>query len=279
LLALCWAGFLLVFFTFSTTQEYYSMPCYPALALLLGSGMAAGGDWVRRGTRALFVILACALVAVLTILFLVRSVPTPGDISVALSKHPGAYSLALGHMEDLTLQSFAYLRVPLFVAALALLVGVFGTVRSAGQRAFLAAAVMMVLFFHAARLALVVFDPYLSSRPLAEALLRSPPGKLIVDHHYYLFSSVFFYTNRTALLLNGRYQNLEYGAYAPGAPQVFIDDSQFAHLWLQPERYYVVAEHSALSRLEKLVGRPRLNVIATCDGKLVLTNYPLPVST
>ena len=41
LLALCWAGFILVFFTFSTTQEYYSMPCYPALALLLGSAMAA----------------------------------------------------------------------------------------------------------------------------------------------------------------------------------------------------------------------------------------------
>src|ERR1700681_3724417 len=53
LLALCWTGFLLVFFTFSTTQEYYSMPCYPALALLLGCAMAAGGDWVRRGTRAL----------------------------------------------------------------------------------------------------------------------------------------------------------------------------------------------------------------------------------
>ena len=30
LLALGWVGFVLVFFTFSTTQEYYSMPCYPA---------------------------------------------------------------------------------------------------------------------------------------------------------------------------------------------------------------------------------------------------------
>ena len=34
LFSLCWLGFILVFFTFSTTQEYYSMPCYPALALL-----------------------------------------------------------------------------------------------------------------------------------------------------------------------------------------------------------------------------------------------------
>ena len=29
------------------------MPCYPALALLLGSAMAADGVWVRRGTRVL----------------------------------------------------------------------------------------------------------------------------------------------------------------------------------------------------------------------------------
>ncbi len=63
---------------------------------------------------------------------------------------------------------------------------------------------MMVLFFQAARMAMVAFDPYFSSRPLAEAILHSPQGKLIIDHHYYAFSSVFFYTDRTALLLNGR---------------------------------------------------------------------------
>src|SRR5579862_575051 len=39
LLCLCFTGFLLVFFTFSSTQEYYSMPCYPALALLIGSAL------------------------------------------------------------------------------------------------------------------------------------------------------------------------------------------------------------------------------------------------
>ena len=78
---------------------------------------------------------------------------------------------------------------------------------------------MMVLFFHAARLALVVFDPYLSSRALADGSLRSPAGELIVDDQYYTFSSVFFYSNRTALLLNGRVNNLEYGSYAPGAPK------------------------------------------------------------
>lgn len=278
LLALCWTGFLLVFFTFSTTQEYYSMPCYPALALLLGSAMAGGGDWIRRGTRVLSGVLACAAVAALVLLFLVRNVPTPGDISAALAQHPGAYTLSLGHMGDLTIPSFAYLRLPLFVAAMAFLAGALGTLRATGQRAFLAAALMAVVFLHAARLALVVFDPYMSSRPLARALLRSPQGRLIVDHHYYTFSSIFFYTNRTALLLNGRINNLIYGSYAPGAPNIFIDDQQWKRLWLEEQRYYIVANQPEQSRFEKLVGGDRLTTVAISGGKILLTNHPLIAS-
>jgi 4-amino-4-deoxy-L-arabinose transferase-like glycosyltransferase len=272
LLALCWTGFLLVFFTFSTTQEYYSMPCYPALALLLGSAMAGGGDWVRRGTRALAAVTACAAAACVLILLAVRHVPTPGDISQALSQHPSAYTLSLGHMEDLTLESFAYLRLPLAIAAGAFLIGALGSLRAVGQRAFVAAALMMVLFFHAARLAMVGFDPYLSSRPLVEALLRSPRGDLVVDHHYYTFSSIFFYTNRAGWLLNGRYQNLEYGSYAPGAPDVFLTDAQWKDRWLGPERYYIVAKTEEQPRFEKLVGAGALFVVAQSGGKMLLTN-------
>ena len=275
LLALCWVAVVLVFFTFSTTQEYYSMPCYPALALLLGSAMAAGGKWIRRGTQTLTVITACAALAALVILFLVRNVATPGDIAGALSEHPKAYTLSLGHMEDLTLTSFAYLRLPLAVAAVAFLVGAVGSFRAKDTRAFLVAAAMMVLFFHAARLALVVFDPYMSSRPLADALLRSPEGELIVDHHYYEFSSVFFYTDRRALLLNGRFNNLVYGSYAPGAPAAFLDDPGFQREWAQPRRCYFVAEAVGVQRIEKLVGRAGLNVVAASGGKFLLTNRAL----
>jgi len=275
LLALCWTGFMLVFFTFSTTQEYYTMPCYPALALLLGSAMAMDGVWVRRGTRVISAIAGCAAVALIVISVLVWNVPAPGDISTALSQRPGTYTLSLSHMEDLTLASFAYLRLPLAMAAIAFLAGTLGTLRATGQRPFLAAALMMVLFFHAARVAMVVFDPYLSSRPLAEALLRSPEGKLIVDHHYYTFSSVFFYTDRSALLLNGRFNNLVYGSYAPGAADVFIDDAQWRNMWLAEDRCYVVASDSAVPRFEKLVGKAALNMVTSSGGKVVLTNHPL----
>jgi len=241
LLALCWSGFILVFFTFSTTQEYYSMPCYPALALLLGSAMAMGGAWVQRGTRVLCAVAILTALTTLGIFVAVRHLPTPGDISQVLGHHPGAYTLSLGHMLDLTFASFAYLRLPLLVASLAFLAGAIGTFRWRGERSFLAAAVMMIIFFHAARLALVVFDPFLSSRPLAEAIRRAPEGTLINNRNYYEFSSITFYTNQDALILNGRYFNLEYGSYAPGAPKLFIDDAEFKPRWLEPQRYYLLA--------------------------------------
>lgn len=275
LLALCWTGFILVFFTFSTTQEYYSMPCYPALGLLLGSALATEGVWIRRGTRLLSLIAGCAALAGITILFLSRGLAAGADISSALSAHPNAYKLSLGHMEDLTLASFAYLRLPLAMAVLAFCVGAIGTFKARARRAALSAALMMVIFFHAARVAMVAFDPYLSSRPLAEAIQKAPPGTLIVDRHYYTFSSVFFYTNRSALLLNGRRINLEYGSYAPGAANVFINDAQFRDLWLRPETAYIVAGQAAVPRLESLVGHEQIYVLAASGGKVVLTNHPL----
>jgi hypothetical protein len=275
LLALCWIGFLLIFFTFSTTQEYYSMPCYPAFALLLGCAIATRDKWIRIGTRVLFVLVTCCAVAGIGILIAVRHVPTPADISVALSYNPAVYTLSLGHMEDLTLRSFAYLRVPLALAVVAFLIGAVGNFRWKSQRAFLATALMMVVFFHAARLAMVAFDPFLSTRPLAEVILRSPPGKLISAHPYYEFSSVWFYTNRDPLIWNGRYNNLEYGSYAPGAPDIFLDDARMQSLWRDADRYYLVAEDGQVPRIRTVLGQ-ELNPVARGGGKIVLTNHPLP---
>jgi 4-amino-4-deoxy-L-arabinose transferase-like glycosyltransferase len=274
LLALCWAGFVLFFFTFSTTQEYYSMPLYPALALLLGCALTAENSWVRAGTKVLGAISALSAVAVFTLLYLVRHTAAPGDISRALEQHPEAYTLSLGHMGDLTLQSFAYLKFPLLLAGIAFLLGTISVLTMKSRRVYLAVALMMVLFFHAARSALVVFDPYLSSRPLAEALLRAPSGQLILNGQYYSFSSVFFYSNRSALLWNGRVNNLEYGSYAPGSPDVFIDDRQFLSKWSADSRCYVLSDGDGIAHLRSLVNPAQLHLVAESGGKTLYSNLP-----
>jgi hypothetical protein len=275
LLALCWALFLLVFFTFSTTQEYYSMPIYPALALLLGCGMARNDSWTLWGTRVLGLICAVCAVCVATLLYLVRGMAAPGDISRALEQHPEAYTLSMGHMGDLTIQSFAYLRFPLVLAGLAFLVGAVACWTVRGTRVYLAIAVMMVLFIHASRAALVVFDPYLSSRPLAEALVRAPKGELIINGAYYAFSSVFFYTERQALLWNGRFDNLEYGSYAPGSAPVFIDDHQFQTLWNSGKRYFVLSDGERRSHLQQSADSGRLFLVTESGGKTLYSNLPV----
>ncbi len=272
LLALCWAGFLLVFFTFSTTQEYYSMPIYSALALLLGCAMAGEGRWVSMGTRTLAVISTAAATVIAVILLKVWQLPAPGDIAQALQQNPQAYTLSLGHMGDLTLQSFAYLRLPLVMAGVAFLIGAVGGWASTQRRAFLAFALMMVLFCHASRVALTTFDPYLSSRVLADALRQASPGELVIDGEYYSFSSVFFYADRTALLLNGRRNNLEYGSYAPGAPSVFIDDARFLELWNGTSRYYLLTDQTRLAHVTGLAGPEHLYRIAESGGKFLFTN-------
>ena len=278
LMALCWIGVVMVFFTFSTTQEYYSMPIYPALALLIGSSVAVGGRWVRLGSRILVVISAVLFVLMVAILAMVWRTHASGDISRALVQNPDVYTLSMGHVLDLRLGAFAYLKLPLALAALA-----FGSAcvalivwKNQLRASILAVAVCMIVFLQAARLALVDFDPYLGSYPLAIALEQSPPGGLIGANEYYAFSSVYFYSNLNALLLNGRGANLEYGSYAPGAPQVFIDDTGFQELWNSPQRWYLLVYGSTMPHIEQLVGRPNIVTVRENGGNYLLTNRPLP---
>jgi len=228
LLSLCWIGVVLGFFSFSTTQEYYSMPAYPAFALLLGSAIATQNVWVRRATKAIASVTVLAVAAIAVTLWKVRTLSTPGDISSALTQHPEWYTLSLGHMGDLTLQSFAYLRLPLVLAGVAAMAGGVAMVlyRNHQRRPFFAAALMMLIFFHSARVAMISFDPYLGSKPLADALASAPPGKLIESDADYAASSRSSDSTRRPRLSNSSGEKLEHGPYGPSAPPGFINDTE-----------------------------------------------------
>ncbi len=272
LLAVIWIVFLLAFFSFSTTQEYYSMPCYPAFALLAGAALAEGRPkWITGGYAVLLTIGLLGAAAAGAILFLTRGVVVTGDITSALSHNPEAYTLSLGHMQDLTLDSFAYLRGPLLLAGLALAFGT-GAAWLLRRSAFapVALAAMMALVFLAAHFAMAVFDPLLSSADLAAAINRGPEGQVVMEGHYYPFSSVGFYTSRPALLLNGLADNLIYGAAAPNAPRVFISDADLARLWREPKRIYLVIPVESRARLEPLLGE--MHLVLERGGKCLFTS-------
>ncbi|MBV9267342.1 MAG: hypothetical protein JO061_14315, partial [Acidobacteriaceae bacterium] len=308
-MCLVWIGVIMLFFSLSTTQEYYSMPIYPALALLIGTAMTGEHRTIVRAARAAGVLTSLACAACVFLIVKSWGLPTPGDISDTLRQNPDMYTLALGHMTDLTFTAFAYLRLPLAIAAVAFLIGTVFLWSGSRSRIYIGSAVMLVFFFQAARLALVVFDPYMSSYTLASALIaaqaagRDPevvqgpakdgkrsgesvvrgslqpagPGTVIFNGQYYDFSSIPYYASCSPLLLNGRVNNLEYGSYAPDAPHVFISNDDFVRIWSKPERAFVVTYDAGRKNLEDLVGRSHLVTIAESGGKQLLTNSELSV--
>ena len=275
ILASCWIAVVMVFFSFSTTQEYYSMPIYPAVALLIGSASTLTGRWQRIAVRMLAALCVLCGIACLSILWAVRNLSAPGDIAQALriAGPGGRYTLSMGHALDLTLGSFAYLRLPLAIAGLAFVAGAACALLLKRNYVPVALACMMLMFFQAAHLALVEFDPYLSTQKLAAELKRAAPGGWISDGAYYTFSSAWFYGDQRVLLLNGRVNNLVYGSHAPGAPDVFIDDAEFKQLWNSPQRYYMLARRSDITHVEDIAGKDRWFVLDESGAKYLISNF------
>ena len=81
---------------------------------------------MKTGARIAGSIAAIAATVLFAIFLMVRNVPTPGDISTALTSNPDAYTLSLGHMRDLTLPALAYLRTEVLLAAVAFAAGAIG---------------------------------------------------------------------------------------------------------------------------------------------------------
>jgi hypothetical protein len=199
------------------------------------------------------------------------------DISQLLTQNPENYRLALGHMSDLTVDSFAALRIPAAAAAVSLSVGtVFAWLLRRRQRALAASlitALTTACFIWAAHLALDAFDPYLSSKSLAVAIReRLAPGDVVViNGEYQGGSSIGFYLPEKVLLLNGRMTGLEFGSYYPDAPPVFIDNAEIARLWQGPKRIFLFVHDDKYTDVVKhLPGDSHR--IAAAGGKAVYSN-------
>jgi 4-amino-4-deoxy-L-arabinose transferase-like glycosyltransferase len=286
LLLFCWTGFILFFFSLTKRMEYYSFGAYPAIALLLGAGLARaeeeGRGWLPRLQGALA--FSGALVAAVLggLLWVSRNISSGSDIVALLETKPQEfYRVAMANFFDLTPQAFSTLRIPAASAALLFLLG-FGAawlLRRGGRTlaANLAVAFTMAGFIFSANLAFQVFEPRLSSRNLAEAIDKhlQPEDQLVIYGDFYGGCTVSFYTQRKAWLFNGRYYGLEYGSYYPDAPKIFLSDSDFPAIWRGPQRVFLfVPEHKHGELLVRLPPDSTY-VLAESGGKAVYVNRPL----
>ena len=282
LLLWLWAAVVMVFFSFSTRQEYYTMPAWPPLVLLIGMALDRAEDeqsrllpWLQAIPALLGVLAGGALAG---LLWVSRGIRVQGDISTLLTSNPEMYKLSLGHMFDLQPTTFAALRLPAALAALVLAFGFFYAFRLRMTKrhveATLATAATAGLFLLCAHLAFIAFEPYLSSRPLARTLERvlKPDDAVVINGEFYNASSLGFYLQPKMYLLNGRMTGLEFGSHYPDAPPLFISDADIVKWWSGSRRIFLFTNGGERAAVEKLLPADRINVIASSGGKVVLSN-------
>jgi 4-amino-4-deoxy-L-arabinose transferase-like glycosyltransferase len=287
LLVCVWAGFIFLFFCLTASRmEYYSFSAWPAVALLLGRGIALAEEqspaWIRRMQAGVAVAGAAAAGILGWLVWSSRNVRVEGDISDLLQlKEIGFYTVAMASFFDLTTRAFAALRVPSFLAAVLFLFG-FGSVYWLRRRGWklganVALSLVMAAFFFVANSAFQIFEPHMSSKPLADDLLAclKPDDAVAIYGEYYGASALGFYLHRQVLLYNGQIQGLEFGSYYPDAPKVFVDDQEFPALWNGPRRVFLLAPKDLTQEVVIRLPRQSSYILAESGGKVLFVNQPV----
>jgi 4-amino-4-deoxy-L-arabinose transferase-like glycosyltransferase len=285
LLCAIWAAVILLFFSFSTRQEYYVIPALPAVALMIGGWLQqeAGsqqGSKERRSGRIGSVVLAVlgVLVFAAAMFLLAQSTSTPADSDLAdlLKKNPNEYALAFGHIFDLTPRALGLFRVPLATFGIALLAGSLLNLFYRGRKSPIAGnwalAAMMVFVLFAVHQGLVMFSPILSSKKLADAVEQEfRPGDVMVSYGTYEDASTLnFYVRQPIHVVNTRTEgDMYYGSLFPDAPAIFDNDASLLELWRGPHRVFLWVEEGKIPDYIRQAGFYQL---AHSGGKLILMN-------
>jgi 4-amino-4-deoxy-L-arabinose transferase-like glycosyltransferase len=289
LLYAIWATVILVFFSFSTRQEYYTIPALPGLALLIGGWLqqedeSPAASKLRRsgriGSTALLVIAVVIFAVAMFLLMQSRSMPADSDLADLLKKNPDEYALSLGHIFDLTPRALGLFRAPMAIFSIALLAGMLLNVwyrrRNLAQAGNWVLTIMMVFVLFAVRQGLVIFSPILSSKKLADAIEQEyrPGDVLVANGTYEDASTLNFYLRQPIHIVNSRDEgNMYYGALFPDAPSIFEDDASLQALWKGPQRVFLWVEEDSVPLFIKQSGSYRL---ARSGGKLILMNRMVP---
>jgi 4-amino-4-deoxy-L-arabinose transferase-like glycosyltransferase len=283
LVCVLWAGILLTFFAFSTNQEYYTVPAYFPILLLLAYAVADAEEtgnsrWLVPTTAVMFVLSLAAAGILIAGLWSSRHMAFAPDIGAVLAKtNPKTDTLSMGHMLNLTGQSFAALRFPAILATIVLLAGpaVAFVIRRRGGHATStwAMAATMGLFLIAAHVALVRFDPYLSSRDLASQIEREikPEDCVAIYGDQAFGSSLLFYLKRPIYLANGRTTSMWFGSTFPDAPHIFLSDGDLLRMWSSPRRVFLFVPPQNRAQLDGLIASKKY-LIAESSGKVIYSN-------
>jgi 4-amino-4-deoxy-L-arabinose transferase-like glycosyltransferase len=304
LLLTLYSTLILVFFSLSTNQEYYTFPIYLPLLMLICAALAnaertLGPEpstldpasftlrrWLLTGHIAYTVIGLAVAAALAYGLWSARNLAFVPDIGDLLAhRGVGDYTLSMSHFFDLTGSSFAALRLPASLALVALALGPAAAWTLRHRREHFASTVTVALtsalFLIAAHIALDRFSPMLSSKDFAERI-EELRGQALIDrdNEILLFgdqsygSSIPFYLDQQVKLVDGRSSSMLFGSTFADAPHIFLTSQDLLAEWGQGRRKILFVPLEKADEVNRLLG-PNQVLLEETSGKLLITDRPL----
>jgi 4-amino-4-deoxy-L-arabinose transferase-like glycosyltransferase len=296
LLLAIFATLVLVFFSLSTNQEYYTFPAYLPLLILIVAALAhAEAAYSEDASARRSITIAHATLTILGIaialtlaygLWTSRHLPFVPDIGDLLAhRGVGNYTLSMSALFDLTGPSFAALRLPAALAAFAFLVGPAVAWLLRSQRRHLAATTTVALtstvFFIAAHIAFVRFAPMLSSKAFSDTIQRleatqsiSPRNQVLLFGDQSYGSSIHFYLGRQVSLVDGRSTSMLFGGTFPDAPAIFLTPQDLLNTWGTGERKILFVPLERRDEVDRFLGTNKI-LLKESSGKALYTDRPL----
>jgi 4-amino-4-deoxy-L-arabinose transferase-like glycosyltransferase len=296
LLLTLFAALVLIFFSLSTNQEYYTFPAYLPLLILLAAALTRAENtyaedkssqrWISVA-HASFTIIGIGVALTLAYgLWRSRHLPFVPDIGDLLAhRDVGNYTLSMSHLFDLTDASFAALRLPATLAAIAFLLGPAAAWSLRRQHRHLAStgtiALTSAIFLIAAHIAFVRFAPLLSSKSFATTIQHlestqsiSPDTQILLYGDQSYGSSIPFYLGRQVDLVDGRSTSMLFGGTFPDAPHIFLTPADLVAIWGKGQRKLLFVPLEQRDDVDHLLGnRPIL--LKETSGKALYTDRPL----
>jgi 4-amino-4-deoxy-L-arabinose transferase-like glycosyltransferase len=223
-------------------HEYYALPAFPALAVLVGAAWASGRDigrWLVIGLVGCIAVGGWALWAGAGL--------TPGQTLYGLAELNAYYRILRDQGLPLPFASARPFGALLQGLGLVLLVGWAlaavcwwrGWRRGAFASLVGVSVAITVLIFAL----LDVVEPHHSVREVARAIsARAGPADVVVVEGTLENSPALpFYTGRRVLMVNGALNYFSVGATFPEAQGLFMDTGELIRLWEGPQRVFLVA--------------------------------------
>jgi 4-amino-4-deoxy-L-arabinose transferase-like glycosyltransferase len=278
LFLLLWGGLIVLFFALSPLKlEHYSLPAFPALAVLVGKYW---GDAVQQGAKPSVWFLIPLLALILPALLLATQA-IPLDHVVEAMFSTDVYSRMVQAQGESYTFSLVDDLIPLFqgggvVLCLGAVTTLFCAVRRNLRLAMGCFTVMAVLLLGLIGTMQVLASEFRSVKPLAGRLLEQLDADDLLVHEGPLENSagLTFYTGRQVHVVDGRRGDLHFGSRFPEAEGLFLGGEELGRLWPGARRVFLVTDRPADQSVLRLIAPQARHLIGHEGRRWLFTNRP-----